>query len=56
MAKAFDFQMLVIFVTLTIWVSGTTQELILNKLHSYEVGLTQLFGKLENFSIHQIFN
>ena len=58
MPKDFDFHMRVIDVmfNLTYWVASTKQQLILNKLHSYEVGLTHFLAKLEDLSIHQIFN
>ena len=59
MAEDFNFQMPVIYVIfkLTIQVrQAQQQQLILNQLHIYKVGLTQLFTKLENLSIHQMFN
>ena len=52
MTKDFDFQMLVIYV-ISVQVASTIERVILHKLHSYEVGLTQLFIKSENLSIQQ---
>ena len=54
MAKDFDFQMHVICVMfkLTVQLACTTTT-NLHKLHSYEVGLTQFFIKLENLSVQQ---
>ena len=54
MAKDFDFQMPVS--KLTIEWQSQQQQLIVSKLYSYEVGWTQVFAKLENLSIHQVFN
>ena len=32
------------------------KQLILRKFHSFEFGSVQFFAKIENLSIHQIFN
>ena len=57
-AKDFNFQKPVIYVMskLTIWVSNTPTANFESITHSYEIGLTQFFTKLENLSIPQMFN
>ena len=54
MAKVFDFQMPVIYVMFKLIIR--VQRLIFNSLHIYKVGLTKFVVKLENLSIHQLFN
>ena len=59
MAKDFYFQtpMTDFMFKFKLSVSSKQQQLILNKLQSYEVGLTQFLAKLKkNLSISQIFN
>ena len=55
MPKDFDFHMLVIDVMFKSW-QTQQQQLILTKLHSYEVWVNTFFPKLQYLSIHQIFN
>ena len=58
MVKVFDFQMPVIFVMfkLTVRFTSTTRTTNFELITQLRVELTQLVAKLENLSIHHIFN